>query len=206
MFSKQIDLAEIHVQQLEAEREKRSSEGYTRKKERKKRLPKKLEDSALSLLKKQLGDSKGSESMAHASQQQKLAPVDHGSPALLNPTINPSEDAKVLMDKLISKMVFTAKDGIQKTTFSVDSMGLGSTRFKGLKITLTEFSTAPKIFNIELSGDPRAVTLFETHSSDFKKAVNKGIYSFEIGRIDAKFSDDDDIEAIDPDEENQSHE
>ena len=83
----------------------------------------------------------------------------------LNISIDPSSQVGALYDKLLSAIIGTHTEGVQETTFFLDGDAFNT--FQGARITITEYSTAPKVFNIEFSSHSKAVALFESHAAEF---------------------------------------
>ncbi len=86
-------------------------------------------------------------------------------------------------DKLVDWMQHVDNDGIKKTTLILNRDP--SSIFSGTKITLTEYSSAPKIFNLHLSSSPEAVKLFQAHAQALINAIHHKDNDFDIHRIEA---------------------
>ncbi len=95
-----------------------------------------------------------------------------------------SEVPEIVQDffeKLISWIEHINSEGIKETTIILNREP--SSIFSGTKITLTEYSSAPKIFNLHLSSSPEAAKLFQAHAQALINAIHHR--DFDIHRIDA---------------------
>ncbi len=105
--------------------------------------------------------------------------------------LDPSAQVMQLFHKLIESMTHIDQNGIQETTFFLDGEAFNSSIFQGAKITITEYSTAPKSFNIEFSADTKTLTFFETHASDLLNALQRGNFGFTVHRLDTSLTTED---------------
>ena len=188
LFSNFIQIQPKEIQSSENFlRSKKSSSFF--KKDRKRSISKEIQEEFLLALKamiakqKQLIDSQQSLSsglLSHCPQSiQDGAEANYRIEALAS-----SEAIHYLHEKLLEKLLFTHKNGLSETTFFLDSQLFGSSIFYGSQITISEYSTAPKIFNIHFTAHSEALSLFEAHSSDLMAAFQKGNFGFAIHRID----------------------
>ena len=90
------------------------------------------------------------------------------------------------VEKLGSVMTFMDHKGMQKTTVSIQD---AASPFNGIEISIKEFSTAPKVFNIEFSGRPETIVLLEAHLPLLIASFQKGEFPFSVSRIDIGYSD-----------------
>lgn len=95
-----------------------------------------------------------------------------------------------LFNEMVGCIAECTDSAIQRTTFILDAPEFAHSVFYGAKITIVEYSTAPKIFNIELSGTPEALALFQASAADFMAAFQNGKFDFQINRIEANFSEE----------------
>ena len=168
----------FETKQIDTKKSEFSSKNKTvspyKKKEAKSPLPKPIEENALCAVKDLL-----------AQQKQELLTESH-SFKIDALALKPSAQVMQVFDKLIQSLTYVDQNGIQETTFFLDDH-LGSL-FEGAKVTITEYSTAPKTFNIAFEVDPRALTLLESHAADLVHAVQKGRFGFTIHRIDTRLT------------------
>lgn len=99
--------------------------------------------------------------------------------------LDPSTQVGALYDKLLQAIVVAHANGVQETTFFLDGNAFSSSVFHGAKITITEYSTAPKVFNIDFSAHSKAVALFQSHAAELLIALQKKELGFSVNRIDS---------------------
>ena len=88
-----------------------------------------------------------------------------------------------LFESMASQMVIMTSSQEQKTTIVLDGERFGASALAGAEITITEFSTAPKIFNVEIIGAPSAVVLIQKSQEALLQRIAKGNFSFSIHRF-----------------------
>lgn len=93
-------------------------------------------------------------------------------------------DVLDIMERIVGGLVYLDHSGIKETTITISSSAEKPSIFEGARITLREYSTAPKQFNIELSGSPKAVDLFQTNMQDLKSAFEVTPYAFKVNSIE----------------------
>lgn len=101
------------------------------------------------------------------------APYLHLSTAMLD-----------LFDRMVGVLTVMDSSGIKETTIHLTAPQYATSVFFGAEIVLTEYSTAPKTFNIELKGSPQAMALFQGNANELAAAFQGGNYSFRINRIE----------------------
>lgn len=156
-------------------------------------LSKNVEEKSLAALKEMLARQKRSADEEKTSSAvgpfspQMLAAQDLSSTASLRiDSLEPSAEVARLYDKMVETLFFIHKEGIQETTLFLDNEFFRSSPFYGAKITITEYSTAPKIFNIQLSANPEGVSLFQAYAASLLQNLQKHHLSFEVNRLDAE--------------------
>jgi hypothetical protein len=211
MFSRQIDLTGVDIHRAEAAKDERRADNY-RNDRRRSTLPKELQNGSLKALKKLLADAKAKSADEHSVST--FTTSNTISPSEVTPQrgdpfkLNPSSQVMELYHNLLDKLILTNREGIQKTTFNLDSAAFRSSVFRGATVTLVEYSTAPKIFNIQFTADPKAVAFFELHAADLQNALNNGKHNFDIGRINTSLQNQDEqyaIEAVEADPEEDEY-
>lgn len=90
-----------------------------------------------------------------------------------------------LFETMASQMVIMTSSHEQTTTLVLDSDRFASSPLAGAKITITEFRTAPQIFNVEISGAPSAVALIQQSQEALLRRIATGHFSFSIHRFEA---------------------
>jgi hypothetical protein len=99
--------------------------------------------------------------------------------------ISASVAVDALFESMASQMVIMTSSHEQKTTIVLDADRFGLSPLAGAEITITEFSTAPKIFNVEIIGNPSAVVLIQKSQEALLQRIAKGNFSFSIHRFEA---------------------
>ena len=56
--------------------------------------------------------------------------------------------------------------------------------FNGSEISIKEYSSAPKIFNIQFNGNPEAVNLVQGNLENLMAALSDKEYNFKVNRFD----------------------
>lgn len=88
-----------------------------------------------------------------------------------------------IVERIVGALVYLDQTGIKETTIIINASEEKPSIFDGSKITIREYSTAPKQFNVELSGTPKAVDLFQTNMQDLEEAFDTLPYNFEVKNI-----------------------
>lgn len=118
--------------------------------------------------------------------------ANHQSPIVSTDCkIDASSQVGALYEKLLHCIVMVHTEGIQETTFFLDGDAFSTSVFQGAKITITEYSTAPKVFNIEFSAQSKAVALFQSHAAELMIALQKQDLGFSVNRIDTSLMSED---------------
>lgn len=157
-------------------------------KKQKANLPQNLENDALAALKEMLAQHKPndiSNVVAPFVGEKSLTSVIPTESSMAITQVGTSVQWSHLFDRLVKALIHVDDNGIQETTIILNREEFSSSIFSGSQITITEFSTAPKIFNIHFQGGQKAVEAFQAHAADLARVLNQGKFGFEIGRIDA---------------------
>lgn len=96
--------------------------------------------------------------------------------------LDASAQVSQVFEKLIRKLIAVNESGVQKTSFFIG--GEASSLFRGAKITITEFSTAPKVFNVYFEANEQALSLFRDHAGNLLTHLNEGPFGFSIHRLE----------------------
>ncbi len=100
-------------------------------------------------------------------------------------------DIEALFEKMAGSMIVLSSSQESETSLFLDSPQFSSSVFYGTKITIKEFATAPKAFNVEISSSPLALMRIEMHKASLLEAFQKGNFNFSIGRFELGLQDDD---------------
>lgn len=189
MLSNPIEL-HSKEQPKHSEKVKTKTPSHFSKKEKSK-LPQNLENEALEALKEILSRQKQSDNpMAMTNVPFSEKPLVTSNQSVSIGPLEPSLQVTHLYDRLIKALIHVDNNGIQETTIVLNHEEFSSSIFSGSQVTITEFSTAPKIFNIHFQGGPQALAVFQAHAADLAKVMHQAKFGFLIGRIDASLPDD----------------
>lgn len=89
-----------------------------------------------------------------------------------------------LFDRMVGTITIMNDSGIKTTEFILSGEEFASSIFYGAHITITEYSTAPKAFNIQLSASPKAVALFQENMPNLLVNFASSNYAFRINRLE----------------------
>jgi len=117
-----------------------------------------------------------------------ITPLDLARPPLsplviaISP-INSLKEVETLFVQMVETMTTLYQEGHTETTFVLNR---GNDSFlSGTEITILEYNTAPKDFNIQIKGSPEAVKLFERHLGGLVAAFNaEHHHPFKIHRLE----------------------
>jgi hypothetical protein len=87
-------------------------------------------------------------------------------------------------EKMASCMIVMTSTQERETTLFLDNPHFASSSLFGTQITIREFSTAPKAFNIEILSNPQGVALIDSSKSELLSAFQNGNFSFTVHRLD----------------------
>lgn len=93
-------------------------------------------------------------------------------------------DVLDIFERLVGAMILLNETGIRETTIIIASSKDKPSIFDGAQIKIKEYSTAPKQFNIELSGTSKAVDLFQNNMQNLKAALDDVPYAFKVNRLE----------------------
>ncbi len=98
----------------------------------------------------------------------------------LSPAILP------VFEKMIGHiLVMKGQPGIMQTEILLNNPNFENSIFFGSTIILEKYSTAPDSFNIQFTGTPQAVSIFNEHLEKLTRSFQRGNFNFRIGRIEA---------------------
>lgn len=89
-----------------------------------------------------------------------------------------------VFERMVGVMTVMSTSGITETVMTLNAPQFASSVFYGTQITIQEFSTAPKAYNIQLSASPQAISIFQGNMDDLMAAFQGGKYSFRVNRLD----------------------
>jgi len=85
---------------------------------------------------------------------------------------------------LVSEMVFLNSSGKSQTMITLSSPHLQSSPLYGMQILITEYSSAPKLFNVELYANATAMALVAPSLKEFTNTFDKSKFPFDIHRFE----------------------
>ena len=106
------------------------------------------------------------------------------SASVITPYTTLTADVEALYERMASAMIVMCSSRETETTLFLDNPHFASSQFFGSKITIREFSTAPKAFNIEIASTPNAIACLEAGKQDLLSAFQNGRFNFSVNRID----------------------
>jgi hypothetical protein len=95
-----------------------------------------------------------------------------------------SPQIQALFEKMASTMIVMETSGETETTLFLDGPQFASSVFFGTKITIREFSTAPKAFNVEIVASPVAINTIDPCKNDLLSAFQNSHFNFSIHRFE----------------------
>lgn len=95
-----------------------------------------------------------------------------------------------LFDRITGIMTVMELSGVTTTELTLSGEEFASSIFYGARITITEHSTAPKAFNVQLSASPEAVASFQRNMPNLLATFESGNYAFRIHRLDTSLLDE----------------
>ena len=103
------------------------------------------------------------------------------SSAVAGPSSVLSAEIEALFEKMASSMIVMSSSGETETTLLLENP---SSMFNGTKITIREFSTAPKAFNVEITSFSPAIQAIDASKNDLLSAFQNGKFNFSIHRFE----------------------
>lgn len=90
-------------------------------------------------------------------------------------------EIELIFEKMASSMIVMSSSGEVETTLFLDNP---ASIFYGTKITVREFSTAPKAFNVEITGFTPAINAIDSCKNDLLSAFQNGNFNFTVHRFE----------------------
>ena len=81
-----------------------------------------------------------------------------------------------LFEKMAGVITIADHSGIERTTMTIN---MPNSVFQGAEVIIDRYSTAPNAFNIQLTGSPEAVKVFDAHLANLTSAFLQGGFTFE---------------------------
>ena len=209
MFSRIIDIHPHDPKQKKPA--KKAPKAFGKRPPEKKRLSKKLADSSLLALKEMLTNQKNEQTQAMGAATPFPSAMNQAIATKVEALSKIEQSAQVsqLFEKMVETLIHVKEEGIQETTFVLDGSAFSSSIFYGSEITVTEYSTAPKIFNISFSASPETLAFFESHAASLLNALRKGHFGFGVNRLDTSLLSENEehtLPPVEPTEEQDNEE
>jgi hypothetical protein len=98
-----------------------------------------------------------------------------------------SQEIEALFEKMAATMILMNSSDEAETTLFIENP---QSRFCGTRITIREFSTAPKVFNVEIASHSLAFREIQAHQAELLNAFHKGSFSFSVHRLRVEIDTD----------------
>ena len=95
-----------------------------------------------------------------------------------------SAEMEAMFEKMVACMMVMDASNDVETTLFLDSANFASSSFYGTQITIKEFNTAPRAFNVEIISNPSAVAVIDASKNNLLSHLQKGNFNFSIHRLD----------------------
>jgi hypothetical protein len=111
------------------------------------------------------------------------SPLIFSSPLASSIAIKPmlGTDLDAIFEKIASCMVLMTSSADVETTMIMDKPG---SLFFGTEITIREFSTAPKAFNVEIRSLAQAIQAIEANRNALLSLFERGNFNFSVHRLE----------------------
>jgi hypothetical protein len=121
-----------------------------------------------------------------APQAPAFVPLAETPPSTVPPYFHMTPAVFELFEKMSGVMTVMTTTDVSETVITLNNPDYASSPFFGTQITISEYSTAPKQFNIELAGSPEAVAIFQENVDDLMAAFQGGNYNFKVNRFETR--------------------
>ncbi len=102
-----------------------------------------------------------------------------------------SADQLALFEKMVSVMSVMDLSGIQQTELYLNNPDFVGTALEGSKIVIREFSSAPKVFNIEIQVQPQGMEQAKAGLASLIAAFENGGYRFKVHQLEVSLVQED---------------
>lgn len=97
---------------------------------------------------------------------------------------SPGMEIAEIFEKMASTMLILSSSKETDTTLFLEGPKFTASVFFGTRITIKEFSSAPKAFNVEIVSHPAAINLLAEHKGALLSAFESGRFPFTIHRLE----------------------
>jgi hypothetical protein len=88
-----------------------------------------------------------------------------------------SSEMHELFEKIGGVIIVQQDKGVTTTTVNID---MPHSVFDGTQVMLSQYSTAPNAYNIQLIGNPESVKIFSQNLDTLKNSFEQGNYNFKV--------------------------
>lgn len=89
-----------------------------------------------------------------------------------------------LFETMAGEMILIDATAEKHALISLTSPAFSKSVFFGTKVMISEFSTSPKTFNIQLFGPQAAAQVFQANAADFYRQFQTKSFDFDINRLE----------------------
>ena len=100
------------------------------------------------------------------------------------PVSSISQETLKIFDKMCSEMTIMHTEACTKTTITLRSLTLRNSPLYGSKITIEEFNTAPKLFNVTIQTKAPVMEAVQVQMAGFMNFIRNKELAFGINRLD----------------------
>ncbi len=93
-------------------------------------------------------------------------------------------EIEAAFEKMASCMIVMDGSGTLETTLFLDNPHFASSALFGTQVTIKEYCTAPKAFNVEITSNPSGAALIDAAKNDLLMAFREGNFNFTVHRFD----------------------
>lgn len=95
-----------------------------------------------------------------------------------------------VFERVVSEMILIDACNEKHAVLTLNSPAFSNSIFFGTKVLISEFSTAPKVFNVQFIGSQAAAQVFQTHAPEFYRTFQSQSFDFSIHQFDWSFEED----------------
>ena len=169
-----------YATQEHSKEEYSSTSSFSKRKEKKRSFSEVLENASILVLQSALEKEKTEIEGCPLSSPLSGTSASVSYAAALVRSIDLAPEVLELFEKGVHAMTYLTQSGVSETTFFLDMH-----QFAGTKVTITEFNTAPKVFNISLVGSPEMAARFNAYAPDLLAAFHKSPFNFSVHRLES---------------------
>jgi len=97
-----------------------------------------------------------------------------------------SPEVYQLFEKMAGAMILLNSSEMNETTLVLDSPQFSASPFFGTEVSIKEFSSAPKAYNVSLSSTASALPILQAHLPELLAAFEQGDFHFKVHRLETE--------------------